>query len=219
MKLEPKDVMKAILDNDTDRAAEMLEGFDLRKDCTIPHFTSADKGLVSTMLGAALVAASHKNLAEDLAHELIERTAMTVDIFQFLRLVVAYAEIENKDFDAIPENIRTALRRDDYTDQIASAIEDLDDCIFKALLAYYLTEEVKTSYVKFNLPVIRHIYNDEVIPANLLFAFMASSLRETIDEHFGGLRLHGAFGALDDSGLFGAFFGGMYGDGDDDGKF
>jgi len=36
MKLEPKEVMNAILNNDTGRAAEMLEGFDLLKDGTPP---------------------------------------------------------------------------------------------------------------------------------------------------------------------------------------
>ena len=214
MKLEPKEVMNAILNNDTGRAAEMLEGFDLLKDGTPPHFTSADKHLVSTMLGAASVAAWHEDLDEDLAYELIERTAMTVDIFPFLRLVVAGAEIENEDFDTIPENIRTALRRNDYTDQIARAIEDLDDDTFEAFLAYYITGEIETSHVKFNLPVIRHIYSDEVIPADLLFAFMASNLRETIDEHFGGL--HDALGALGGLGLFGALLDGMHDDDDDD---
>lgn len=36
MKLEPEEVMNAILNNNTGRAAEMLEGFDLLKDGTPP---------------------------------------------------------------------------------------------------------------------------------------------------------------------------------------
>ena len=181
MELKPKDVMNAIQNNDTGRVAEMLEEFDLPKDGTLPYITSANKHLASIMLNAASVAAWHEALDDDLAHELIERTAMTVDIFPFLRLVVAGAEIENKDFDVIPENMRTALCRNDYTDQIARAIEGLDDDTFKAFLAYYIAGEIKASHVKFGLPVIRRIYGDEVIPAYLLFAFMASNLREAFD--------------------------------------
>ena len=216
MKLESKEVMNAILNNDTGRAAEMLEGFDLLKDGTPPHFTSAGKRLVSTMLGAASVAAWHENLDEDLAHELIERTAMTVNIFQFLQLVMAAAEIKQiDDFSVIPEEIRTALSKNDYTDKIAYAIEKLDDEAFEALIAFIMTGEIERTHVKFNLPIMRHIYAEETIPADLMFAYMGLCPRQTIDEHFSGL--HDALGALGGIGLLGALLDGMHDDDDDDG--
>lgn len=204
MKISDKDIFDAILNNDTAKAAEMLEGFDLTKDGTPPHFTSADRRVVSTMLSAASAMSWHDNLDDDLAHELIERTAMTVNIFPFLRLVVIGGEIEREDFDTIPEKIRAALRKNDYTDQIARAIEDLDADVLKTLLNYFISGEVETSHVKFNLPVIRRIYSDEIIPANLMFAFMASNSRDTIDEHFGS-----AMDAIGGLGLLGALLGGM----------
>lgn len=210
MKVSKKEVQDAILNNNTARVTEMLERFNLTKDGTPPHFTSADKELVSTMLSFASAMSYRDDLDSGLAEELIERTAMTVNIFPFVRLVVAVAEIETDDFDVIPEEIRTALRKNDYTDQIARAIEDLDDDTFEAFLAYYITGEIEKSHVKFSLPVIRHIYNDEVIPADLLFAFMASNLRKTIDEHFGGL--HGTLGALGGLTLLDALISGMHDD-------
>ena len=182
MKISNKDIFDAILNNDTAKAAEMLEEFDLTKDGTPPpHFTSADRQVVSTILSAASAMSWHDNLDDDLAHELIERTAMTVNIFPFLRLVVIGGEIEREDFDTIPEKIRAALRKNDYTDQIARAIEDLDADVLKTLLNYFISGEVETSHVKFSLPVIRRIYSDEIIPADLMFAFMASNSRDTID--------------------------------------
>ena len=162
------------------------------------------------MLSAASAMSWHDNLDDDLAHELIERTAMTVNIFSFLRLVVIGGGIEREDFDTIPEQIRAALRKNDYTDQIARAIEDLDADVLKTLLNYFISGEVETSHVKFNLPVIRRIYSDEIIPANLMFAFMASNSRDTIDEHFGS-----AMDAIGGLGLLGVLLGGMNNDDDD----
>lgn len=205
MEISKMEILDAILNNDTAKAAEMLKGFNLTKDSTPPHFTSAGRQVVSTMLGAASAMSLHGNLDDDLAYELIERTAMTVDIFPFLHLVVICGEIERGDFDTIPEKIRAALRKNDYTDQIARAIEDLDADVLKTLLNFFLSPgEVKTSHVKFTLPVIRRIYSDKIIPANLMFALMASNLRDTIDGHFGGVM--GAIGGL---GLLGALLGGI----------
>ena len=42
MKLELREIMDAILNNDTGRAAEMLEGFNLLKDGTPPLFFHFD---------------------------------------------------------------------------------------------------------------------------------------------------------------------------------
>ena len=217
MELEPKEVMNAILNNDTGRAAEMLEEFDLLKDGTPPpHFTSADKNLVADMLGAASVAAWHKDLNEDLAHELIERTAMTVNIFPFLQLVMAAAEIKQiDDFSVIPEEIRTALSKNDYTDKIAYAIEKLDDEAFEALITFIMTDEIERTHVKFNLPIMRHIYAEETIPADLMFAYMGLCPRQTIDQHFSGLH-DDDLGALGGLGLFCALLDGMHDDDDDD---
>ena len=65
MKFSNEDVMNAILNNDTARVAAMLEGFNLLKDGTPPHFTSADKSLVSTMLGAASAMDWHDDEEEE----------------------------------------------------------------------------------------------------------------------------------------------------------
>ena len=214
MKVSNEEVMNAILNNDTTRAAEMLEGFDLTKDGTPPHFTSVDKDLVLTMLSFASVMSYRDDLDSGLAEELIERTAMTVNIFSFVRLVVAVAEIETDDFDVIPKKIRAALRKNDYTDQIARAIEDLDDDAFAALLAFVVTRGIEQLHVKFNLPIMRHIHAEETIPEYLMFAYMGLCPRETIDEHFSDL--HDALGALGGLSLLGELLGGMHDDDDKD---
>lgn len=210
MKISKKEVVDAILNNDTASVTEMLEGFDLTKDA--PHFTSADKELVSTMLSPASAMAWRDDLDGDLAQELIERTAMTVDIFPFLQLVVTGVKIEVEDFDVIPQKIRTALCRNNYCSKIAHAIEELSDEAFSALLVFLLSGQVESVHVKFNLPIIRRIYMDNVMPAALVFVYMALCLRDTIDDCM--RKLNEAFGGL----LFGEFLNEICSDRDDDEK-
>ena len=102
MKVSEREAIAAILNSDKARVVGMLEGFNLTKD-DIPLFTSGSRGLVSTMLSFASTMSYRDALDGGLAEELIERTAMTVNVFRFVRLVVAAAGNETDDFGAIPE--------------------------------------------------------------------------------------------------------------------
>lgn len=194
MELSREKVMNAILNNKTTEAVEMLEEFHLTEDGTPPHFTSGGKALVKDMLGFASVVAFRGGLDDSLAEALVERTAMTVDIFSFLRLATAAAEIKVDEFNTIPEalniipeKVSDALRKNRYTDKIARAIEEMSEDAFKAFLAFMMSGEVKTSHVKFDLPIIRYIYRNEIIPMDLMFAFMGLCLRDAIDEVLPGV--------------------------------
>ena len=187
MKIWKEELMNVILNNDTTSAAEILEAFNITKDGIPYPFTCADKDVVSTMLGLASGMSYRNDLDGDLAEELIEHTAMTVDTFSFVRLVVVASKIKTDDFSAIPEEIRTALLRSDYTDKIAYEIEKLDDDAFAALLAFLLTGKVEGMHAKFNLPIIRRIHAEETIPEDLMLAYMGLCSRETIDKRQHGI--------------------------------
>lgn len=212
MELSNEEIINAILDNDTARVAEMLEEFDLIKD-NVPYLTPSNKHLASTMLSFASAMSYRSDLDSGLAEELIERTAMTVNIFSFMRLVVTVEGIKTNDFDIIPEEIRTTLCKNDYTNKIAQAIEKLDDDAFAALLAFLLTGKIKCIHVKFGLSIIRHIYAKGKIPKSLIFAYMGLCQRETFGEHFG---LNNAIGALGGLTLLDSLIDGIRGRYDDD---
>ena len=161
------------------------------------------------VLSFASVMDYRDELSDDLAKELVERTAMTVDIFPFVRLVAATMKIEVNDFDVIPKKIRSALKESKYTDRVAREIEEMSDEAFDALLAFIMSDEVTTTHVKLNLPIIRRIYGEELIPADLMFAYMGLSLRDTIDERIHGI-IPGIFGDI----LIGSLFSEL--DDDDD---
>ena len=191
MKISRKEIINAILENDTARVAEILEAFGLRKDGSLPVFTSADKKLVTTMLGFA--SAKDLNLSEglsdDLAEELIERTAMTVDIFEFMKLIMIAVDVDIVDYNDIPNDIREALVKNKYSDEIARAIESpIDDYALKALIDFIATGQVEEIHIKFNLPIIRRVYGSGWVTQDEILAFMGLCLRETVEEHFDDLQ-------------------------------
>ena len=176
------EVIEAVLANNTSRVVEMLEEFNLPKDGTLPHFTSGQKELVSTMLSFASIKSWHDDLAEDLAHELIERTAITVHMFDLLGLIVIGAEIEitENDYTKIPNKLRVALLKNHYEPKLAKTIEELDESVFKVLIAYIINgNEIERLNINFSLPITRYLYAHEIIPNDLLLAFMAISLHDT----------------------------------------
>ena len=134
------------------------------------------------MLSFASIKSWHDDLAEDLAHELIERTATTVHVFDLLRLVVTGAEIKitESDYTKIPNELRVALLKNDYKPKLAEIIEKLDEDVFKILIAYIVSgDEVETLSINFSLPIVRYLYAHEIILNDLLLALMAISLRDT----------------------------------------
>ena len=180
MKVSLEEVTEAILSNDTARVAEMMEGFHLTKDGNPPRFTAASKDFANLVLGLASATSYHDSLSRDLAEELIERTAMTVNIFPFLWLVVAGAKIEAEGFEVIPAKVLLALLMDGYSDEIAHAIDALDDEAFKTLLVFIAEGKIEASSIKFNLPILRRIHKEEIIPEDLMLAYMGLCPRETL---------------------------------------
>lgn len=187
MELSREKVANAVLENKTTEVAKMLEGFGLKKGNNPPVLTSGSKDLAISVLGLASAMDYDDKLNHVFADELIGRTAMAVDIFRFLHLVVAAMEIKADSFDVIPKKIRTAIRKCKYTSEAAAEIEAMSDEAFNALIVFMLSEDIERVHIRFNCAIIRRIYKDEIIPADLIFAFMGLSLRDAVDERIRGI--------------------------------
>ena len=176
-------IRNAITANDIQTVSNIFDEFELRTD-TRPCFTSGDKECVSTILSCASAMCYRGELDHELIAEIINHTAMTVDIFPFLRLVILAAKIENNDFNAIPKAIRSILKKNKYVKDIAHKIESLDDEAFFALLTFLIDADRITELdVLYSVPIIRHIYERGILSVDILFSYMACSLRDTFDEY------------------------------------
>ena len=182
MEISKNDVYNAMSANDTARVADILEEFELFKEPVNTPFSMSQRELAQFVLSIASVMAWRDSLAEDLAEEILERTAITVDIFNFSLPFLAAADIgrARHNFYAIPKDVFAAMADDNYSDAVANTIENMSREAFEAMLVGLVE---KDGYdVRFNLPIFRFICGSDIIPQHLVFSLMASSMRTAHDE-------------------------------------
>lgn len=179
------DAFIAVRDNDVAKVAEILEMLNLKKDGTNPRFTSQCREVMTLMLGAASAVAAGSDtghLEYDLAMELVERTAKVVDIFKFLQLVATAMRFENESYDIIPKPIRSALDQNSPSYAVEQAIGNMDPDAFEAMASLLLSDGFNQLNVSFTPPIIRYVYENQIVSDDLLFAFMAACPRRTVEE-------------------------------------
>lgn len=180
MTVTKQDIFNAVVTNDTEMMSRIFKEFNLSKDIR-PNLTLGKKECICTILSNASAMSYLGKLERDMKKEIISYTAMAVDIFSFLRLTVLAANIHNRDLNTIPRAIRSALEKDEFTEDIAHEIELMDDEVFEALLDFIINK-IDVLDVLYSTPIIRHIYERGYISVDLLFMYMIFTLRDTIEE-------------------------------------
>ena len=131
-----------------------------------------------------------------MAIELIERTAMVINTFNFLQLIAIDREIENQNSRKIPQKVRDALRNtQSYDSEIATTIENLNFDIVMPLIAFLSSGKIERIDKRFNTAIFRLIYRAHLIREDKFLAYMGLSLNETIDRTINP-RLLGVMGDL-----------------------
>lgn len=175
-RIDVEEFTKAILAGDNERVIQVLDEFGLTKDGIGVLFNLETRALAKETLTFTALKARRGDLADDFARQLIERTAGAVEVFPFLRLVVAYDGC-SKSNEEVPKELAAALASDWFDQEMADAIIDLDKETFRALIAYTMGDLDKLC-VGYSYPLILCAYMHKIIPAELLFAFLAGCLRE-----------------------------------------
>ncbi len=175
-------VRSAMRSNDVATIRTIMDASMVFKGDNAPCLSNVSKSAMADVLAYASASSLNGNLDETMVSELIDRLATKVDIFQLSRYVVACAAIEAKDTDAIPEEIREALGDKEKNDDLIQVIGDLDSTIFATLLCFIAEGGIECMNAIHFLPIIRRIYEDEIIDGGVLFAYMALCLRKTLEE-------------------------------------
>lgn len=190
-----KDMISAVRRDDIKTVTQTLEEFGFKRKKPSSFFTSEDRLMVKVILGTASACAREYLLSEQMALEIIDWLAPMVNTFEVLNHfgTALQLALEGADescapsLDAIPAEILKALKENKFSDEIAEAIDSMDDGAFEDLITYLTEGKIDTLSYKFSVPVIRRIYHhcDDVFPDDLLFAYMASGLRPCAEEILG----------------------------------
>lgn len=193
------DVFRAVEDNDVANVVKILEMFGFKKDGTNPHFTYECRDIMTLLLSAASAVAAGSDsghLDYGMANELVERTSKAVNIFKFLKLVATAMRFESDNYDIIPDPVRSALSKNDPSYVVERAIDDLSPDAFEAMISLLLSEGFEQLNVRFAPPIIRYIYENQVLSDDLMFAFMAACPRRTVEEFLSSINPFDAFAML-----------------------
>lgn len=182
MQVTRREVAEAVAANDVDRVAEILEGYGFGKDGHVIPYFSPHRELVTIMLTHASVAFHLNELNFEMGKVLIRHTAKVVDLFPFVVLVWRAAGGERSNANNIPDLVRDALLRDCYSYDFALSVANMDCETFTNMLSFILSDEVTQLGVDFTPTLILYVYERNIIPRELLFAYMAACLKEPISE-------------------------------------
>lgn len=172
MRISKKAVIEAVRNNRTEDVSEVLEEFGLFKEAPPLPYSATAMSLVTTILSVASAMAQRESLSDELAQEIIDRTARTVDLFPFIQLVVEAADVDvNITNDAIPAMVRTGLLENDVI--VADMVMSLDDREFEAVLSLLTSDKIERLNIDFSPVLINRVCAGGLLPLSLLLAYMA----------------------------------------------
>ena len=183
MQVTRHEAAEAVAANDVDRVAEILEGYGFGKDGHVFPYFSPHRELATIMLTHASVASRLNALNYEVGRVLIGHTAKVVDLFPFVLLVWKAAGGERSNANNIPDLVRDALLCNCYSHHFALCVANMGCETFTNMLSFIiLSDEVTQLDANFTLTLIRYVYERNIIPRELLFAYMAACLKEPISE-------------------------------------
>ena len=183
MQVTRREVADAVAANNVGRVAEILEGYGFGKDGRVFPYFSPHRELATIMLTHASVASHLNALNYEVGRVLIGHTAKVVDLFPFVELVWKAADCERSNANNIPDLVRDDLLRDCYSHHFALCVANMDCETFTNMLSFiYLSDEVTQLGADFTPTLILYVHERNIIPKELLFAYMAACLKEPISE-------------------------------------
>ena len=127
-------------------------------------------------MGFAAAASYNGEVSYEITEMLIERCSHFINVFSFTDLMMTALGLHKRpSYDEIPKDIQKAMRKDEFSDTVASAIAQLDANEAEALLVF-TTKELGRLKCEFAFPIIRMIYDNEMIDNHILLCFMVASV-------------------------------------------
>jgi hypothetical protein len=171
----------AITTGNVEALEKIFDFYEINDEATT--ISQSRYAFISASLGYAAAAAYNGEDSYEITEMLIERCSRFINVFSFTDLMMTALELYERDgYDEIPEDIQKAMRKNEFSDTVASAIAQLDANEAEALLVF-VAKELERLNRGFTFPIIRMVYDDEMIDNCMLLSFMAASI---------DIRLNGA---------------------------
>ncbi len=169
-----KNAKSAIMIGDVEALEKIFDFYGINDEAAT--ISQARYAFISASLGYAAAASYNGEVSYEITEMLIERCSHFINVFSFTDLMMTALDLYERDgYDEIPKDIQKAMRKDEFSDTVASAIAQLDANEAEALLVF-ATEELKQLKREFTFPIVRMVYDNEMIDNHILLCFMAASI-------------------------------------------
>lgn len=170
MDIRIRDITEALRQDQYHRIAKVLEENGFMKNIAVPLNLEMDQ-LMETILRHASILEFNGALSENMANVLIRYFAGTNYVHEFAQLVVEAANIDDK--HKAKRELTHMLEEDKNPYEATHIIMNLSENEFKGLMRSLSEGKPETVYTVFMFPIVRYIYNREIIPRHILFAIIA----------------------------------------------
>ncbi|MCR5572148.1 MAG: hypothetical protein K6F57_00010 [Candidatus Saccharibacteria bacterium] len=175
-----KNAKSAIMIGDVEALEKIFDFYEINDEATTIWLSRY--AFISASLNYAAAVAYNGEGSYKITEMLIERCSHFINVFSFTDLMMTALDLYERDgYDEIPEDIQNAMRKNEFSDTVASAIAQLDANEAEALLVF-ATEELEQLKREFTFPIIRMVYDNEMIDNHMLLSFMAASIEIQLND-------------------------------------
>ena len=172
------DVKAIVKRGNANEAARILQYNGLRRDGFYPLIFSSDaREIASTLLAYSARELVTATLNDEFAFTLIDHIGMLVEI---TAIIDNYADKTMYEYSSIPEELRTAIRYNDYYPRLEPIIEKMDKTSFRETLAF-IAKEPYAIHCGFAPSILRKMYREETIPKEQVLFLMTICLKQPFD--------------------------------------
>lgn len=169
------EVRQSLAENNVEEVAKNLERLGYHSDGTIDSHNFESKVNLCAFLSLVASIADCVDISEEIAHVIIDRASCVVEPDLMLSLIIHHKSIKKPSYNAIPVNVRKALRDDGYDEKIGKQIANLSDKATEALM-FYIILELNRWDSKYTASLMRAAYR--TMGGGMFFAFMGLSVVE-----------------------------------------
>ena len=190
MQISKEELRQCVIENDTKRLKQILDAFGIETEET-KLFTDGKRQLLCTLLTYASVCAKKGTLKEEFANELIKRVGFLVELFDFVEAMLFYLDYQPTNNPEIhpPRRLIKEMHKSFPNEEIIySQARTMSQEQFM-FLAELMASGGFSSYLhkKCVAPLLLFVYNHQVIPGDIFFAYVASNL--TREDTIGGITI------------------------------
>ena len=169
------EVRQSLTENNVEEVANNLERLGYHSDGTIDSHSFKSKVNLCAFLSLVASIADCVDISEEVAHAIIDRASCVVEPDLMLSLIIHRKSIKKPSYNAIPVNVRKALRDDGYDEKIGKQIANLSEKETEALM-FYVILELNRWDSKYTASLMRAAYR--TMGGGMFFAFMGLSIIE-----------------------------------------